>query len=98
MKKRHCLIIGGTRGIGQVLVKTLAEENYILSVIGRRPPQEGDRALPEVHHWIGELLNREFLSSSLTEIVKKMGSSLVWFFFNGIGNRETAGAESLKRR
>ena len=80
MKKKHTLTVGGTRGIGRALVRTLAEENHRLSVIGRRFPSETDRHIPDVHYWVLDLLDRERLSEVLAEIIHQNGklSSLVF--------------------
>jgi NAD(P)-dependent dehydrogenase (short-subunit alcohol dehydrogenase family) len=39
MKNPHCLIVGGTRGIGRALTQLLAESGLNLSVVGRRAPE-----------------------------------------------------------
>jgi NAD(P)-dependent dehydrogenase (short-subunit alcohol dehydrogenase family) len=39
MKTPHCLIVGGTRGIGRALTHLLAESGHNLSVVGRRLPE-----------------------------------------------------------
>ena len=81
MKKKHTLIVGGTRGTGRVLVRTLAEESRVLSVIGRHPPSESDRHIPDVYYWIVDLLEQEHLSTVLTEIIQQNGelNNLVFF-------------------
>lgn len=81
MKKKHSLIVGGTRGIGRVLVRTFAEENHLLSVIGRRPPLETDQNIPDVHYWLVNLLDQERLSVALAEIIRQNGklNNLVFF-------------------
>ncbi len=79
--KKHTLIIGGTRGIGRALVKTLAKENRVLSVIGKRPPIEKDTQIPNIRYWIVDLLNQKLLAETLTEIISQNGklSSVVFF-------------------
>lgn len=81
MKKKHFLVIGGTRGIGRALVRTLAEESHVLSVIGRRRASEADRRIPDVHYWLVDLSDRERLSVVLAEIIRQNGklSNLVFF-------------------
>lgn len=81
MKKKHTLIVGGTRGIGRALVRTLAEKSHILSVIGRRPPSETDTHIPIVHYWVANLLDWDRLSEALAEIIDQNGklNSLVFF-------------------
>lgn len=79
--KKHTLIVGGTRGIGRALVTTLAGEDRVLSVIGKRPPLERDRHISNVRYWIVDLLDQELLTKTLTEIISQNGklSSMVFF-------------------
>ena len=78
---QHTLVIGGTRGMGRELVRTLAAENHVVSVIGRRPPSEPDSQTPEVHYWALDLLDQARLKETLGEIVSKKGKlhNLVFF-------------------
>jgi len=69
----HTLIVGGTRGIGRALVRTLLDEHHTVSVIGRRPASEADRRLSSVSYWLVNLANHEQLSAALGEIVQKNG-------------------------
>lgn len=80
-KKKHALIIGGTRGIGRALVRTLAEEDQAMSVVGRRPPEEVDRHIPDTHYWTVDLLERGRLAVTLAEIIEQNGklNNLVFF-------------------
>ena len=71
--KAHALVVGGTRGIGRSLVRTLVEEGYVVSVIGRHAPSAVDRKLPHVHHWIVDLVDREQLIVALAGIVQQQG-------------------------
>lgn len=73
MNKKHTLIVGGTRGIGQALAKTLVKEDHILSVIGRRLPEQSKRSVKNVHYWILDLLDQKSVSKALTEIINKNG-------------------------
>ncbi len=81
MQKKHTLIIGGTRGMGRALVKTLAESGHTLSVIGRRQPSEEDRTIANVYYWVVDLLDLEKLSQTLTDIISQYGklNNLVFF-------------------
>ncbi len=71
--KKHALIIGGTRGTGRVLTKLLSEEDYAVSVIGRREPQEKDLDVKNVAYWIGDLTDREFRDKAFQDILNKNG-------------------------
>ena len=79
-KKRHTLVIGGTRGIGRAIVKALSKEGHVLSVIGRRQPEETGEALPNVTHWLLDLLDSEGVSQACREILSQNGklSNLVF--------------------
>ena len=43
MKTPHCLIIGGTRGIGLALTRLLASEGQGVTVVARRVPEAAKR-------------------------------------------------------
>lgn len=72
MRKGHALIVGGTKGIGRALVKVLAEEKDVLSVIGRSLPPEAHR-IPGARYWALDLLDRERIEPVLTEITRQNG-------------------------
>jgi NAD(P)-dependent dehydrogenase (short-subunit alcohol dehydrogenase family) len=67
------LLIGGTRGIGRALARTLGEDNEVVSVIGRRPPSAADLALPGVHHAVVDLLDTDRLEPVLSDILGRHG-------------------------
>ena len=79
--KRHTLVVGGTRGIGRALVNTMADEGHTISVIGRRPPEEADRGVPNVRYWILDLLDGEPLSETWASVTADAGpvDNLVFF-------------------
>lgn len=81
MKKKHTLVVGGTRGTGRVLVKTLAEEDHIVSVIGRKMFIESNRHIPNVQYWLLDLLNQDDRTKALTEMIHQNGklNNLVFF-------------------
>lgn len=71
MKRKHTLIIGGTRGTGREVARMFVAAGHVVSVIGRQPPSVGS---PCVHHWPADLLNEGLLLSTLDEIVHKHGN------------------------
>ena len=77
----HTLIIGGTRGIGRALVRTLAQVNHLLSVVGRRAPSEADEGIPNVRYWVIDLLREEELRKTMGEVITHNGkiNNLVFF-------------------
>ena len=61
----HALVIGGTRGLGRVLVKLFSTLGYRTSVVGRRQPLEADISMIGAKYWITHLVP----SSDVTELV-----------------------------
>ena len=51
----HAIVIGGTRGLGREIVKIFSAVGHTVSVIGRRSPEDSDRAIVGVKHWIDDL-------------------------------------------
>jgi NAD(P)-dependent dehydrogenase (short-subunit alcohol dehydrogenase family) len=73
MKRKHSLIVGGTRGIGRAVARTLAAQGHVVSVIGRRKPAPGDAGLPRVAHWTVDLLDKKALQAALRKIIRQNG-------------------------
>jgi NAD(P)-dependent dehydrogenase (short-subunit alcohol dehydrogenase family) len=69
----HALIVGGTRGLGREVVRILASRGSQVSVIGRRDPPEGDRQIPNVRHWIADLLDGEAALRAAESAVGRIG-------------------------
>lgn len=80
-RKKHSLVIGGTRGIGRALVGILSREGHIVSVIGRRAPQEKDRAILNTNYWTADITDQKLIYGVLANIVKQNGklSNLVFY-------------------
>lgn len=81
MSTGHCVVVGGTRGIGRAFVRMMAETGHVVSVIGRRPPSESDRRIPDVRYWAVDLLDHERLSSVLADIIRHDGTVNTLVFF-----------------
>lgn len=73
MDKKHSLIVGGTKGIGRALVRTLAKEGHILSIIARQVPDDSEMSAQDIHYWPVDLLDKAHLFATLKEIIKKNG-------------------------
>jgi 3-oxoacyl-[acyl-carrier protein] reductase len=73
MKKQHSLIIGGTRGTGRALAKLFAANGHVVSVIGRRAPTESDKSIPNIRHWVVDLLDKTQLETALSEVLQTNG-------------------------
>jgi len=67
----HSLIIGGTRGLGRVTAMMMAERGDIVSVIGRREPDDSDKNIKGVKHWIVDILDKIKLEETLGDILKE---------------------------
>src|SRR4051812_15134288 len=69
---KHCLIIGGTRGLGRALIPVLEQSGHRLSVIGRRPAEEfGGPA--SVHYQSADVTDAPRLSSVLRDVTGANG-------------------------
>ncbi len=81
MKKTHTLIVGGTKGIGRALVRILAEEKHVVSVIGMHSPSESDQKMPDVFYWTIDISDKERLTAVLADIIARNGrlNNLVFF-------------------
>lgn len=73
MTGKHILIIGGTRGLGREIARTLADEGHLISVISRRPPTEPGSKLAEVDYFQSDVADTVHLSRTLKKILKRNG-------------------------
>lgn len=74
MRKKHFLIIGGTRGIGKEIVKNLQIKNYTISVVGRTLPSPHNKSNKNVHYWSTDLSDEKNISKTIDAIRKKNGN------------------------
>ena len=66
------LVVGGTRGIGRVVARRLAEDDQIVSIVGRRKPD--DAADPSgITSWTADVSDLAALRRTLAEIVERCG-------------------------
>ena len=72
-RRPHTLIVGGTRGIGRALVKTLVNDSHDLSVIGRHTPSQSDERSTSVNYLVADATKEEELSAVLLGIIAKYG-------------------------
>jgi len=73
METPHSLVVGGTKGLGLALVRTLAAEGHLVSVIGRRLPNDAQEQHASVQFWQADLLDLPNLHATLAEIVQQRG-------------------------
>ena len=71
--KKHCLLVGGTLGLGRALTKYFSHLGNQVSVIGKNPPVESDGGVANVKHWTLDLTHQTALSKSLSEIIDTNG-------------------------
>ncbi len=79
--KEHSLIIGGTSGIGRVLVNALSKEKQIVSVIANQPANEKDENLESVLYLIADITDKQAVLSCVDNVVEKNGLLNNLFFF-----------------
>lgn len=81
-EKRHTLIVGGTRGAGRALVNILSKnKDNFTSIIGKNPPYEKDKNIPNTFYWIADILNQELIYKTLADVIHRNGkiSHIVFF-------------------
>lgn len=71
MKRKHCLLIGGTRGIGTIIAKNLSKDGYIVSVVGRNVSKTDTS---RITYWVTDLEDEEKTKETLGSIVSRSGS------------------------
>jgi NAD(P)-dependent dehydrogenase (short-subunit alcohol dehydrogenase family) len=74
MSQPHSLVVGGTRGIGQAIVRAFSGEDHQVSVIGRRVPSTSMVNASGVKYWAADLVDRDCLATALDEVVQQRGS------------------------
>lgn len=81
MSEKHSLIVGGTRGSGLALVKSMAGNGRRVSVIGRRSPSSNDWDSETVKFWTVDVRDEAALAQTLPKIISESGklSNLVFF-------------------
>ncbi len=66
----HALVLGGTKGIGRSIAKTLAERGYRVSVLGRSKPS---RALEQIDDWQADLTYPGAGINVINQLIAKNG-------------------------
>lgn len=69
----HCLIIGGSKGLGRVLARVFSERNDKVSVIGRTAPKTPGSQPGIIDYWCVDLEDRAGLLSALNDIISRNG-------------------------
>lgn len=69
----HSIIIGGTRGLGRVVARQMAERGNIVSVVGRTELPEEDLKAGEIHSYKADISDEKSIIPTLDELIKEHG-------------------------
>ena len=69
----HSLIIGGTKGLGRVVVRQLAARGDTVCVVGRGTLPAEDLASGRVHGYMADITDLQAVSATLREVVQTHG-------------------------
>ncbi len=69
----HSLVIGGTKGLGRVVVRKFAQRGDKVSVLGRSPVLASDLDAGDVSSFIADISDKQASISALDDILKKYG-------------------------
>lgn len=67
----HCLVVGGTRGIGREVVRFFSELGSQVSVLGRGAPPPADTQLAGVQHWKADLTDAHSTAEALRGVMDR---------------------------
>ena len=73
MSADHCLIVGGTRGIGRAVTRLFAAKGRALTVIGRRRPEKTAPGEEKVRFLAGDLAQPESVLEKVKESLAEQG-------------------------
>lgn len=73
MKKKHILVVGGTKGIGHVIAKEFAKDSATVSVIGRSRPMRPTSKKGEIHYFLADIADKKKREQTITTIIKRNG-------------------------
>lgn len=93
---RHALVIGGTRGLGRATARALTAEGSVVSVVGRRAPNDSDEKIDGIHHSILDISDSTRLPKTLAEIVQTNGPLTDLIFFQRYRGSEDAWSGELE--
>ena len=69
----HSLIIGGTKGLGRVVVRKLAQRGDVVSVFGRSAVNADDRAAGEIDSYQLDITDQSAIEEAIKSSVEKNG-------------------------
>lgn len=95
VKKRHILIVGGTKGAGKVAVGAFAKEGHQVSVLARTLPRKSLAPRQRTKYWQTDVLDESAVRKTLAEIIKLRGDVSALVFFQRYRGRGDSWAEEL---
>jgi NAD(P)-dependent dehydrogenase (short-subunit alcohol dehydrogenase family) len=76
----HSVVVGGTRGHGRAWVRLLCAKGHAVSVVGRRPPADADRELPNVRFFGANLAQPKAVARVRSQIAARGPLDTMVFF------------------
>lgn len=73
MKKKHILVVGGTKGIGKAVVHHFEKDGANVSVIGQTIPEETYPKHDNITYFPADVSDKKLLSIALDTILKTQG-------------------------
>jgi len=73
MKNKHILVVGGTKGIGNVIAHEFAKDGATVSVIGRSRPMRPTSKKGEIHYFLADIFDKKKREQTITSIIKRNG-------------------------
>ena len=67
----HCLVVGGTRGIGREVVRFFSEAGSQVSVLGRGAPSPADTQMAGVQYWKADLTDANSTAEALRGVMDR---------------------------
>ena len=81
VKKKHILIVGGTKGAGKMGVEAFARKGYQVSVIARTVPGGTQQSIRRTRYWKADVLDGLVVKKTLAEIIRLRGKITALVFF-----------------
>ena len=69
----HSIIIGGTKGLGRVVTRLLAERGDVVSVVGRSELSPEDLKAGNIHSYKADIDDDKVICSTLDDLLKEHG-------------------------
>lgn len=81
MRKKHVVIVGGTRGSGRVLVRRFSEGGQLISLLGRHPSLEVKRQLEGVCFYQVDLGDAAGVNKVIDQLIRENGKISCLIFY-----------------